>query len=166
MVEYIGGVDAIAVSFLPMGGDERHAARAERPAMDILSSRLLFSQSLACVATVSLLSAISCVSGHPSWIHVGTTTKAEVIERYGDPDLVRVSPEGEIATYRPASRQPSPPLEVPVAQAGPSGLTTTTLQPINRGLGVKNVAAGVEERPRQEIHIRYDREGIVREVRQ
>lgn len=95
------------------------------------------------------------------WIQAGKTTKADVVERYGEPDLVQVSSEGEIATYRPFTHPQS--IEVPMAQAGPLGTTTTKTQTIDPGLGRRDVA-GTTERPRKEIHIHYDSRGIVREV--
>lgn len=92
------------------------------------------------------------------WIQAGKTTKPEVLERYGEPDLVQVLSDGEIATYRPIKQRPS--LDVPVAQAGPLGTTTTKTQTITPGLGVSTV-----ERPGNDIRILYDAQGIVREVR-
>lgn len=114
----------------------------------------------------SFLAASGCAHDDTQWIRVGATTKADVVERYGEPDLVRASPEGEVATYRSrAARHPAPPMEIPVARAAPFGQARTDMQSIHPGLGARDVAAGTEDRPLQEFHIRYDAQGIVREVR-
>lgn len=94
-----------------------------------------------------------------AWIQVGKTTKADVIAEYGEPDLVRADEEGETATYRPVART-APPVQVPMAQAGPLGTSTTRMQTIEPGLGKKDSAA----RPQKEVQIRYDAQGIVRGV--
>lgn len=118
------------------------------------------------LVVAGFLAASGCAHNDPQWIRVGATTKADVVERYGEPDLVRASPEGEVATYRPrAARRPTPPMEVPVARAAPFGQTRTDMQSIHPGLGARDVAAGTEDRPPQEFHIRYDAQGIVRDVR-
>lgn len=112
------------------------------------------------------LSIAGCVAGgeRASWIKVGTTTKDEVLARYGEPDLVRASADGDTVTYRPAAaRQPL--VSVPVARPGPAGLTTTQTEPVSPALGVRDVAAGTDEHPPYEVQIRYDAQGIVREVR-
>jgi len=95
-----------------------------------------------------------------AWIQIGKTTKPEVIERYGEPDLVLAGQEGETVTYRPASRT-TPPVQVPTAQAGPVGMSTTKMQTIEPGLGKNDKA---QRRPQKEIQIHYDAQGIVREV--
>lgn len=111
------------------------------------------------------LSIAGCTTGgaHTSWITVGTTTKDDVRARYGEPDSVRVSADGETATYRPAAGPP--PVAVPVMRPGPSGLVTTQTEPVRPGLGVRNIAGGADDRPPYEVEIRYDARGIVREVR-
>jgi hypothetical protein len=59
-----------------------------------------------------LLAACVSASGHPEWIHVGVTTKHEVI----------ASPGGDTAIYRPTASGPSrnwkfpPPKQVPSEQ--------------------------------------------------
>jgi len=115
-------------------------------------------------ATVFLLLA-SCA--HQSVPHrpvkIGVTTKAEVVEQYGDPDLVVESPTGDIATYRFGSRRRAfPRVEIPTAQAGPLGATATKMETIQPGLGNQPSAAG---RPTKGgFQIRYDRQGIVQEL--
>jgi hypothetical protein len=99
-----------------------------------------------------LLAACVSASGHPEWIHVGVTTKHEVI----------ASPGGDTAIYRPTASGPSvPQLEIPTAQAGPFGTATTRMQPIDPGLGAKDLNGGTTERLRMEIRIRYDDRGVV-----
>lgn len=102
---------------------------------------------------------------HPDWIRVGLTTKDEVIQRYGQPDLVIASPGGDTAVYRPtASGQSAPRLEIPTVQAGPLGSSTTRMQPIDPGLGAKDMNTKTKERFRSEIRIRYDAQGVVQEL--
>ena len=45
---------------------------------------------------------------HPDWIRVGVTTKDEVVTRYGQPDLVIASREGDTAIYRPTASGSAP----------------------------------------------------------
>lgn len=119
------------------------------------------------VGVLVLIGACMTPADQTKWIQVGTTTKEEVVRRYGEPDLVIVSPEGETATYRPtAVGRPAPFPEIPTAQMGPLGPVTTTTQQINLGLGVKSTNAGTQERPAEKIQIRYDVRGIVQELLQ
>lgn len=119
---------------------------------------------LLCIATISLISCISgCAgaSGEKTWIAVGTTTRDEVVKRYGQPDIIQLSGEDSIVTYRPASARPMRPrMEIPTVQAGPSGTTSTQMSPIEPGFDRPDQP----ERPVQEIQIRYDAQGVVREV--
>jgi hypothetical protein len=122
------------------------------------------------LAMLGLLAA--CVSApdppvpdHPNWIRIGVTTKSEVIQRYGQPDMVIASPGGGTAIYLPiASEHPAPRLEIPTAQAGPLGSATTRMQPINPGLGTNDMNTKAKERLRSEIRIRYDARGVVQEL--
>ena len=122
------------------------------------------------LALLGLLAA--CVSApehpapdHPDWIRIGVTTKAEVIQRYGQPDMVIASPVGDTAIYRPTATGPSAPrLEIPTAQAGPLGSATTRMQTINPGLGANDMNTKAKERLRSEIRIRYDARGVVQEL--
>lgn len=101
------------------------------------------------------------VAQEQPWIEVGTTTNAELLDRYGEPDLIQKVGDGYIATYRGASVQPSQPrMEIPTFQAGPFGTNTTQMKSIEPGLGRSDTTT----RPQQEIRIRYDAEGIVREL--
>jgi hypothetical protein len=52
---------------------------------------------LPAVALLGLLTACVSAPDHPDWIHVGVTTKDEVIARYGQPDWVIASPGGDTA---------------------------------------------------------------------
>jgi hypothetical protein len=117
---------------------------------------------LAVLSVVSVLA--SCAAVRPSdWIRVGSTTQAEVVAQYGEPDLIRVMPEGEVAVYRqiaPAVARPR--LSVPVVEAaGDLGAIRTREQPIERGLGVRGVGTGARARPEKEFRIRFDRNGVV-----
>jgi len=129
--------------------------------------RLIFSSFLSCLGVGCLIWITACatVSDQTSWIQVGMTTKDEVVARYGEPDFMQTSADGAIATYRPtSSKRSSPRVEIPTVQAGPFGTATTTMKPIEPGLGAEDSAAGRRERPKKEIHIRYDAQGIVQEV--
>jgi hypothetical protein len=109
----------------------------------------------------------ACVSApdHPDWIHVGVTTKDQVITRYGQPDWVIVSPGGDTVLYHPtASGSSAPRLEIPTAQAGPFGTATTRMQQINPGLGAKDLNPRTKVLLRSEIRIRYDDRGVVQEL--
>ena len=122
------------------------------------------------LAVLGLLSA--CVSApdhpapdHPDWIRIGVTTKDEVIQRYGQPDMVIASPDGDTAIYRPtASGQSAPRVEIPTVQAGPLGSATTRMEPINPGLGANDMNSKMKARLQSEIRIRYDARGVVQEL--
>lgn len=129
---------------------------------------VLFSLMYAFPLTLGMLVLLAaCVSApdRPDWIRVGVTTEAEVIARYGPPDLLIASPGGDTAVYRPTASGPSVPrLEIPTAQAGPFGTSTTRMQPIDPGLGANNLNRETKARLRSEIRIRYDDRGIVQEL--
>ncbi|NOT96941.1 MAG: hypothetical protein HOP00_11625 [Nitrospira sp.] len=114
------------------------------------------------LAVLGLLTGCVSPPGHPDWIRVGATTKKEVIERYGPPDMVVASPGGDIAVYRPIAATPG--IEIPTAQVGPSGTTITTMQRIDPGLGNHDLNRERTELLRREIRIRYDSQGIVQEL--
>jgi hypothetical protein len=117
------------------------------------------------LAILGLLTACVSVPDHDNWIRVGTTTKDEVIARYGQPDWVIASPGGDTAVYRPTNSGSSARrLEIPTAQAGPFGTATTSMQPINPGLGAKNLNGKTNERLRSEFRVRYDERGVVQEL--
>ncbi|TKB65411.1 MAG: hypothetical protein E8D47_06920 [Nitrospira sp.] len=115
--------------------------------------------------TLLVVGACAAVPDQREWIKIGHTTKEEVVERYGQPDLVRVSEEGQIAIYRPKDTIRSVPrVEVPTMQAGPLGTMTTKIEPINPGLGARLANGNLQERPEQELRIRYSTQGIVQEL--
>ncbi len=117
------------------------------------------------MAVLGLFTACVSTPDHEQWIRVGATTKDEVITRYGQPDWVNASPQGDTAVYRPtASGSSAPRIEIPIAQAGPFGSATTRMQPIDPGLGAKDLNGKTRERLRKEIRIRYDDRGIVQEL--
>jgi hypothetical protein len=100
-----------------------------------------------------------------NWLRIGVTTKEEVIKHYGEPDLVQTSSEGEIPLYRATTqRNPARAVDIPTIQPGAFGTTVTKSSPIEPGLGARDVSAGTDERPRNEMWIHYDLYGIVREV--
>lgn len=112
-----------------------------------------------------LLAACASAPDRQEWIRVGVTTKADVIARYGQPDLLIASPDGYTAVYRPTASGPSAPRpEIPTAQAGPFGTATTHMQPIEPGLGAKDLDRATKKRLLNEIRIRYDNRGIVQEL--
>jgi hypothetical protein len=112
-----------------------------------------------------LVGACASVPDQGDWIKIGQTTREEVVKRYGQPDLVRASEEGETAIYRPrGSSRSTPQMQIPTVQAGPLGTTTTKMEPVNPGLGGRPMNGGPGERPEQELHIRYNTQGIVQEL--
>jgi len=137
-------------------------------------TRSFLSILLSCLSICLVMWSAACASSadqtrsgadQTQWIRVGMTTKDEVVARYGEPDFMQTSADGAIATYRPtSSKRSSPRVEIPTVQPGPFGSTTTTMKPIEPGLGAEDSAAGARERPKKEIRIRYDAQGIVREV--
>jgi hypothetical protein len=112
-----------------------------------------------------LLCACAAVSQQNEWITVGHTTREEVVEAYGQPDVVMETAEGETVVYRPrnASRS-TPTVEVPTAQAGPLGTVTTRTEPVVRGYGSTSADGGLRGRPHRELRIRYDARGVVQEL--
>ena len=99
------------------------------------------------------------------WMKIGATIRDEVTERYGEPDLVIVSSDGDTVTYRPTTGRTAPPsVELPSVQAGPFGTAATGTQSVGPGLGARSIASGTDERPPYEFQIRYDRRGIVQGV--
>jgi hypothetical protein len=122
------------------------------------------------LAVLGLLAACASAPDHPApdqpdWIRIGVTTKDEVMQRYGQPDMVIASPDGDTAIYRPpASGQSAPRVEIPTVQAGPLGSATTRMEPINPGLGANDMNRKTNTRVRSEIRIRYDARGVVQEL--
>ena len=114
---------------------------------------------------LTLLSACAFVPHQSEWIAVGHTTREEVIDAYGEPDLVMAAEEGETVVYRPRAVSYSrTSMEIPTAQAGPRGLVTTKMEPIVRGYGSTSAEGGLRVRPDHELRIRYDAHGIVQEL--
>ncbi len=69
------------------------------------------------------------------------------------------------AIYRSRElRSPVPRMEIPTVQAGPLGSATTKMEPINPGLGAGPTNGSLQKRPEQELHIRYNAQGIVQEL--
>ena len=135
----------------------------QMPAHPIFSSRVY--AFLTALAVIGLLTGCVSAPDPQDWIRVGATTKNEVVARYGQPDMVIASPDGDTAIYRPTATRPSAPrLEIPAAQAGPFGVATTRMQPIDPGLGAKDLNRKMKERLRKEMRIRYDDRGVVQEL--
>lgn len=114
---------------------------------------------------MALLSACAFTPHQTDWITVGHTTRDEVVEAYGGPDLVMTEAAGESVVYRPINLPRSiQPVEIPTAQAGPLGTVTTKMEPVVRGSGSTSINKGLRGRPDRELRIRYDAQGIVREL--
>lgn len=113
-----------------------------------------------------LIGACTVVPDQKHWITIGHTTREEVIDRYGQPDVVMASAEGETAIYRPKDSRGAPSrLEIPTVQAGPLGTVTTKMEPINpAGTSAGPTNGNLQERPAQELRIRYNAQGIVQEL--
>jgi hypothetical protein len=135
--------------------------------MQWLSNNLLFRLQLLLVSLGTLVCVGACavVPDQRDWIKIGQTTREEVVERYGQPDFVMASEEGKTEIYRPRdSRGSTPRLEIPTVQAGPLGTMTTKMEPINPGLVARPMNGSLQERPEQELRIRYNTQGIVQEL--
>lgn len=136
--------------------------RCSEVGMEVYLRSLRIISLLAVLSVVSVLT--SCATVRPSdWIRVGGTTRDEVVAEYGEPDLIRVMPDGEVAVYRPtAPTAARPRLSVPLVEAaGDQGAIRTREQPLERGLGVRGVGTGARARPEKEFRIRFDRNGVV-----
>lgn len=123
--------------------------------------RLLASWTVIC----GLIAACATLSDQTEWIQIGTTTEADIVARYGEPDLVQTFQDGTLVIYRPtASKQPLPAVEIPTIQPGPFGTTVTTTKPVGQTADTLDPAARKHDWVKKEIRIRYDVQGIVREV--
>jgi hypothetical protein len=112
-----------------------------------------------------LVGASAGVPDQRDWIQIGQTTREEVVKRYGQPDFLKTSEEGEAAIYRPRDPGRSiPEMEILTMQEGPLGTATTKMEPINPGLGRRPTNGSLRERPEQELYIRYNTQGIVQEL--
>lgn len=111
------------------------------------------------------LGACAEVPAQKDWIKIGETTRDEVVKRYGQPDLVMASEEGETAIYRPREpKRPTPQAQIPTMQAGPLGTVTTKMEPVKMGTGNGPANGGQQDRPEQELRIRYNAQGVVQEL--
>lgn len=114
---------------------------------------------------LTLLSACAFVPHQTEWIIVGHTTREELIDAYGEPDLVIAAAEGETVVYRSINLiRSAPPSEIPTAQVGPRGTMVPKMEPVVRGYGSISPDGGLRGRPDRELRIRYDAYGIVREI--
>ncbi|WP_173051269.1 hypothetical protein [Nitrospira sp. KM1] len=111
------------------------------------------------------LSACASTPDQITWIENGKTTRAEIVSRFGDPDLVETTKTGTMVTYQStASKRPLPPVEIPTVQPGPLGTTAVTSKPIERSLGSDDSTTPKSEWITHEIHIRYDENGVVQDA--
>lgn len=116
---------------------------------------------------LAFLSGCAFVSPQNEWIIVGHTMREEVVEAYGEPDLVMAAAEGETVVYQSRTVSYSKaPMEIPTAQSGPRGMVATKMEPIARSYGSIAVDGGLRGRPYRELRIRYDAYGIVTELMQ
>jgi hypothetical protein len=116
-------------------------------------------------AVLVLVGACAEVSAQKDWIKTGKTTREEVVKRYGQPDLVMSSEDGETAIYRPREpKRPTPQAEIPTMQVGPLGTVTTKMEPVKMGTGNGPANGRQQERPEQELRIRYNAQGVVQEI--
>jgi len=114
---------------------------------------------------LALLSACAFIPHQNEWIIVGHTTREEVVDAYGEPDLVMAAAEDEMVVYRTRAMNYSrAPMEIPTAQAAPRGMVATKMEPVVRSYGSTLVDEGLRGRPDRELRIRYDAQGIVREL--
>jgi len=117
------------------------------------------------VGVLIIIAACTTVADRSNWITIGQTTREEVVEKYGPPDFVMTSAEGETVIYRPRDARRSPPdVEVPTAQVGPLGTTTTRMEPIYPGASSRPTNGNLQERPTRELRIHYNAQGIVQEL--
>ena len=117
------------------------------------------------LAALSLLGACVSTPDPQNWIRVGVTTRDEVVTRYGQPHVVIASPGGDTVVYRPTASRPSAPrVEIPTAQAAPSGKTMTHMQTIDPGLRARDLNRETEVRLLGELRIRFDAQGVVQEL--
>jgi hypothetical protein len=101
------------------------------------------------------------------WIEIGKTTKAEVVERYGDPELAQKLAIGTVVTYFPLwKHRPSPPAipTIQTMQPTPAGFGVAMTNPIEPRLAMREIGSEAHGRPRQGLSIRYDAQDVVREI--
>lgn len=130
-----------------------------------ISDRRLIRLRASWAVICGFVAACATMSDQTGWIQIGATTRADVVARYGEPDLVQTFQDGTLVTYRPtASKQPPPAVEIPTIQPGPFGTTVTTTKPVGQPADTLDPAARKHDWVKKEIRIRYDVQGIVREV--
>jgi len=120
------------------------------------------------IIPISLVWLSSCTTGPAPWdqvncIEVGKTTKAQVVDRYGEPDVAQKLAHGTIATYFPALKFSPPQPAVPTIQTmqpTPAGFGIAMANQIEPRLAVRDGVRG----PRQGLSIRYDAQDVVGEI--
>ena len=111
--------------------------------------------------------AIPDPSYQTDWIEIGKTTKADVVERYGDPQVAQKLAIGTIVTYFPVWKHPPSPPAIPTIrtmQPTPAGFGVAMTNPIEHRLPIMDVGSEAHGQPRQGLSIRYDAQDIVREI--
>ncbi len=106
-------------------------------------------------------------SDQTDWIEIGKTTKADVVERYGDPDLAEKVAMGTVVTYFPLWKHPPSQPATPTIQTmqpSPAGFGVAMTNPAEPRLAMKDVGSDMHGRPRQGLSIRYDGQDVVREI--
>jgi hypothetical protein len=117
------------------------------------------------IIPISLFWLSGCTTGtvawdQANWIEVGKTTKAQVIDRYGEPDIAQQSADGTVATYLPTLKFPPPPSALPTIrtmQPSSAGFGVAMVNQIEPRLAVRDGARG----PRHGLSIRYDAQDVV-----
>jgi hypothetical protein len=110
---------------------------------------------------------VSDPADQTSWIEIGKTTKADVVARYGKPDLTQRVAVGTVVIYLPALKYPPPPPAVPTIrtmQPTPAGFGVAMTNPIEPRLAVADGGGDAHGRPRLGLRIRYDAQDVVRET--
>jgi hypothetical protein len=127
---------------------------------------------LTLIAAMSVVWLTGCTtipdpSDQMDWIEIGKTTKAEVVERYGDPELAQKLAIGTVVTYFPLwKHRPSPPAipTIQTMQPTPAGFGVAMTNPIEPRLAMREIGSEAHGRPRQGLSIRYDAQDVVREI--
>ena len=106
-------------------------------------------------------------SDQTDWIEIGKTTKAEVIERYGDPELAQKLAKGTVVTYFPLWKHRPSPSAIPTIQTmqpTPAGFGMAMTNPIEPRLAMKEIGSDAHGRPMRGLSIRYDAQDVVKEI--
>jgi hypothetical protein len=144
----------------------------EKARIATIHKRSLLVCLLTLIAAISLAWLPGCTTvpdpaDQTNWIEIGKTTKADVVARYGEPDLTQRIAIGTVVIYLPVLKYPPPPPAVPTIQTmqpTPAGFGVAMTNPIEPRLAVADVGGGAHGRPWQGLSIRYDAQDVVRET--